>query len=272
MIPKVPPASRLPPFRRIRIAILVGVLLFTAAWGAATSYRRWARGHWARPLQVGLVLLSPAGEIDATRWQAGAAALSTRLDAEMRRWRGPGAIPFELSVVGPVAWDRPLPFSPPSESPLDRAWHAIDVWRTVRGIDQAAGGGAGGFDVRVFFLASSLHGDQVGFAEGSGALNGEVAFVRGSPGGDLSIPLQAIGHELLHTVGASDKYDEGGHSREPEGLADPDRVPRYPQDHAEWMVGEVAIAPGRGRLPGSIAELRVGPATAREIGWVPASR
>ena len=261
-------SSRRPTFRRIRIAILVGILLFTAAWGASTSYKRWVRGHWHRPLQVGLVLLSPDGDIDAETWRRGASRLSDRLAEEMQRWRGPGEVPFDFSVVGPVAWDRPLPFSPRSRSLLDRAWHALAVWRTVREIDRAAGGVAGGFDVRVFVLAAPPVGDQVEFAEGSGALNGEVAFVRGSPGGDLSIPLQAIGHELLHTVGASDKYDGGGHALEPDGLADPGRVPRYPQDHAEWMVGEVAIGPGRGRLPGSIDELRVGPTTAREIGWV----
>jgi hypothetical protein len=34
------------------------------------------------------------------------------------------------------------------------------------------------------------------------------------------------------------------------------------------MVGEVPIAPGRGRLPESLEELRVGPLTAREIGWI----
>jgi hypothetical protein len=29
----------------------------------------------------------------------------------------------------------------------------------------------------------------------------------------------------------------------------------------------VAVAPGVGRLPSSLSEVRVGPATAREIGW-----
>jgi hypothetical protein len=260
--------ARRPTFRRIRIAILVGILLFTAAWGASTSYKRWVRGHWRRPLLVGLVLLSPDGDIDAETWRRGASRLADRLAEEMQRWRGPDAIPFDLSVVGPVAWDRPLPFTPRSGSLIDRAWHALDVWRTAREIDRAAGGVAGGFDIRVFVLAAPALGDHTEFAEGSGAVNGEVAFVRGSAGGDLSIPLQAIGHELLHTVGASDKYDGQGHAREPDGLADPDRVPRYPQDHAEWMVGEVTTSPGRGRLPASIDELQVGPTTAREIGWV----
>jgi len=266
--PAVTSASLGPTLRRIRIAILFAVLVFTAAWGASTAYKRMIRGRWQRPLQVGIVLLAPGGEVNPEPWRQGASRLSDRLAEEMQRWRGPGAIPFELSVVGPVAWSRPLPFTPRSGSLVDRARHALDVWRTVREIDRAAGGVAGGFDIRVFVLAAPSLGDQAEFAEGSGALNGEVAFVRGSPGGDLSIPLQAIGHELLHTVGASDKYDGQGHAREPDGLADPDRVPRHPQDHAEWMVGEVTIGPGRGRLPASIAELRVGPTTAREIGWV----
>ena len=87
-------------------------------------------------------------------------------------------------------------------------------------------------------------------------------------GADLTLSLQAVGHELLHTVGATDRYDAGGHARDPDGLADPGLVPPYPQVHAEWMVGEVPLGPGRGRLPESIDELRVGPVTAREIGWV----
>jgi hypothetical protein len=107
----------------------------------------------------------------------------------------------------------------------------------------------------------------MGFAEGSGALNGEVAFVRGTADGDLSVSLQAIGHELLHTVGARDKYDADGHVLAPDGLADPARVPPYPQDHAEWMAGEVPVAPGRGRVAATLEEMQVGPVTAREIGW-----
>jgi hypothetical protein len=262
------PPGRRGTFRRIRIGLLLGILVFTVAWGANRSWHRWARGNWERPLQVGLVLLSPGADVETESWRRGADALAARLDAEMARWRGPGGSAFQFSVVGPVAWSGPLPFSPPTASPLDRVGHAVDVWRTVRDIDRSAGGAVGGFDVRIFFLCAPLADGQLGFAEGSGALLGEVAFVRGSCEGDLSLSLQAVGHELLHTVGATDRYDAGGHARGPDALADPDRVPLYPQIHAEWMVGEVPIAPGRGRLPESLEELRIGPLTAREIGWI----
>lgn len=255
-------------FFRIRVGLLLALLAFTAAWGGATAYRRSARLQWKRPIQVGIVLLAPDGAVDAEAWRQGAARLCDRLAEEMRRHRGPGPVPFEIAVAGPVPWSGTLPFAPASASPIDRTWHALEVWRTIRRIDAAAGGAVGGFDVRVFLLADSRGNQEVGFAEGSGAHHGEVAFVRGSAGGDLTIPLQVVGHELLHTVGATDKYDGAGHAVEPDGLADPGRVPRYPQDHAEWMVGEVAVGPGRGRLPATLDEMRVGDATAREIGWI----
>jgi hypothetical protein len=255
-------------FRRVRIGILLCVLAFTAAWAAHRAWQRRARADWDRPLQVGVVLLSPRGDVDLERWRPGISALSARFDAEMARWRGPGGPAFEITLVGPVRWTGPLPFTPASGSPLDRARHAFDVWRTLREVDRAADGTVGGFDVRVLLLCDDGPGAPQGFAEGSGAVGGEVGFVRGACAGDLSLPLQAVGHELLHMVGASDKYDAGGHARAPDGLAEPGRVPRYPQVHAEWMVGEVPLEPGRGRLPESLEEVRVGEATAREIGWI----
>jgi hypothetical protein len=262
-----PRPSPRPAFRRVRIAALLGVLVFTTAWGAWTAWNRHVRTRWDRPLQVGLVLLARADGLDAEHWRRAAAVLSSRLAAEMERWRGPGPAPFQITVVGPLRFDGTFPMEPASGSLLDRVRHALDLWRTSREVERLAGGAAGGFDLRVLFLADSMAGGPVGFAEGAGALNGEVALVRGSATGDLSIPLQAIGHELLHTVGATDKYDGSGHARDPDGLADPDRQPRYPQVHAEWMVGEVPTAPGAGRLADSLDELQVGPATAREIGW-----
>ncbi len=268
MIRGAGPRARGRAFRQARIGLLIGLLVFTTAWGASRSWHRWSRGNWRRPLQVGLVLLTPGAAVDTETWRQGAASLAERIDAEMERWRGPGGSAFQISVVGPVRWSGTLPLTPASRSPLDRAGHALDVWRTVHDIERAAGGAAGGFDMRVFLQCAPLPEGHLGFAEGSGAVNGEVAFVRGACDGDLSLSLQAIGHELLHTVGATDRYDAAGHAREPDGLADPDRVPPYPQIHAEWMVGEIPIGPGRGRLPGSLDELRIGETTAREIGWI----
>jgi hypothetical protein len=45
-----------------------------------------------------------------------------------------------------------------------------------------------------------------------------------------------IAHELLHTLGATDKYDLASNQpMHPDGFAEPDREPLYPQSLAELM-------------------------------------
>jgi hypothetical protein len=76
-----------------------------------------------------------------------------------------------------------------------------------------------------------------------------------------------IAHELLHTVGATDKYDAGNLPRYPEGYAEPDVIPRYPQRFAELMGGRVPVSATEATIPTSLKEVLIGPATAKEIGW-----
>jgi len=78
-----------------------------------------------------------------------------------------------------------------------------------------------------------------------------------------------ITHELLHTFGATDKYDLAtGLPQYPEGFAEPQLAPRYPQQLAEIMAGRMPLSATEARLPDSLEDERVGPLTAREIGWV----
>jgi hypothetical protein len=78
-----------------------------------------------------------------------------------------------------------------------------------------------------------------------------------------------IAHELLHTFGATDKYDLAtGLPKYPEGFADPLRAPRYPQQLAEIMAARAPLSATEARLPDSLDDERVGPLTAREIGWI----
>ena len=76
-----------------------------------------------------------------------------------------------------------------------------------------------------------------------------------------------IAHEFLHTLGASDKYQMGtGQPIAPDGLADPDRKPLYPQDRAEIMGGRIAESETEAIIPQSLDYALIGPATAAEIG------
>jgi hypothetical protein len=75
-------------------------------------------------------------------------------------------------------------------------------------------------------------------------------------------------HELLHTFGATDKYlADSNAPLYPLGFAEPGLVPRYPQRYAEIMAGRVPLAPDRQEMPADLSQVRVGTATALEIGW-----
>jgi hypothetical protein len=75
-------------------------------------------------------------------------------------------------------------------------------------------------------------------------------------------------HELLHTFGATDKYADGNAPLYPSGYAEPLRVPRYPQRYAEIMAGRVPLSAHHQEMPDDLSQTLVGPATAREIGWI----
>lgn len=78
-----------------------------------------------------------------------------------------------------------------------------------------------------------------------------------------------IAHEILHTLGATDKYDPAtNHPRLPEGYAEPDAQPLHPQRRAEVMGGRIAVSPTKSEMPASLKQAVIGAATAREIGWV----
>lgn len=262
-------AERRRTFRRVRVLLWLTALLVAAGYSYSVRRERGQRRAWDRTLAVRVVLLAeePTSP-EAALLAASLPALAGRLAEEAERHRGPGPAPFSFTAQGPVAWKDPLPLGPAGDSLLIRVRHALVLWSTLRRIDGAAGPFEGPADARIYVLLEAAAVGRPGFAEGAGTLGGEVGLVRTSvAGGDTSLALAAIGHELLHCLGASDKYDAAGHAREPEGLVEPDRGGA--QRFAEWMVGEVPLGPGRGRLPDSLSELAVGGVTAREIGWLP---
>jgi hypothetical protein len=78
-----------------------------------------------------------------------------------------------------------------------------------------------------------------------------------------------IAHELLHTLGATDKYDPAtGQPRYPDGYAEPQLEPRHPQRFAEIMGGRIALSESRSDTPQALDSAVVGPVTAREIRWL----
>jgi len=251
---------------KVRVAILAVALAVTLAWAYGRLHARRERNGWTRPVDVVVYVLGDASPAEVGALGRQLEALAARLAAD-RASRGGGPVPFRFETVGPLPPERLPPVEAPGPSLLDRAGHALDLWRAERAARALAPEpDPGAFDVRVYLLAAGGASGSA-FAEGIGEAGGEVGVVRAGLGGGALLAATAVVHEVLHTLGATDKYDGAGHAVAPDGLWDPGRSPPYPQLRAEIMVGEVPLGPGRGRLPESADEVGIGPRTAAEIGW-----
>lgn len=263
--------SRLPA-KATRVAVLLLLLAVVAMWASSRTSARLSRTGWDRPVTLAVLVLGQPSPAAMARLHAALDGLGQRLSAERAR-HAPGAIgeSFVIELVGPLQPERLPPVTSPGPGPLARLGHAFDLWRAARAAHAAAPDFVpGAWDVRVYLLAAADDEEAPRFAEGIGELGGEVGVVRaGFGGGGATLAAAAVFHEAFHCLGASDKYDVRGHALLPQGLAEPGLQPLFPQRLAELMVGEVALAPGFGRLPNSVAEVGVGPVTASEIGWLP---
>lgn len=80
-------------------------------------------------------------------------------------------------------------------------------------------------------------------------------------------------HEILHTLGASDKYDlTNNQPIWPQGYADPYQQPLLPQFRAEIMGGRVAQTRHFSLIPDSLEQVVIGPETATELNWIQAGK
>ena len=78
-----------------------------------------------------------------------------------------------------------------------------------------------------------------------------------------------IVHEMLHTLGATDKYNLLTlQPLYPEGYAEPDKIPLLPQENAEIMGGAIPLSPSESSTPESLFSTVIGPITAKEIKWL----
>ncbi|KAA8732828.1 hypothetical protein F4V57_09350 [Acinetobacter qingfengensis] len=78
-----------------------------------------------------------------------------------------------------------------------------------------------------------------------------------------------IAHEMLHAFGATDKYDFiSNQPIYPEGYADPDQQPLYPQHRAELMSGKIAWNAEQSKMADHLNQIVVRNQTAQEIGWI----
>jgi hypothetical protein len=239
------------------------------AWRDTTSRSR--RNEWKRPLTVAYVIIAaePLDEDVAPRLASRKTALESRIAEEMRRYRQEPALALLVDVIGPVALDVQAPRPPKDGGILSAARYAYDLRGFTSRVNDAAGIDGGRYDSTIYIVAKPLRSEQPKMIEGASQDGGRIGVVACDiDASSVDFTLFVATHELFHTLGASDKYRADRTPLAPDGLAEPEKTPLYPQSHAELMAGTRALAPGRAALPRTIEELVVGPMTAREIGWL----
>lgn len=254
---------------RVRLAALAILLGLTIVFGLLEVHSRRTRTRWQRPLEVAVALVQQ-GVIEPSVLQALRArfpTLEARLAAEYHRHGGTLERPVRLTVFGPVAIDRAPP-DDPDDSLSSLVVHAYEQWRWTSAIDRGTSLGTRQFDSRIYLVMRAPASAARSFVEGSSEQGGRVGFARVELGqSSVDLALFVVAHELFHTLGANDKYDAEGRVLIPVGLVEPERVPLYPQRFADVMTRNLVLGPGSERPPDTLAELGVGPETARELAW-----
>lgn len=250
----------------VRVALLLALLAVVLVYAAHDVYSRRARNAWRRTLDVAFVVVTQpdvdAGAVDELRRRV--PDLSARLAAELARYRPEAPRPFAFTTYGPT------PLRPPLPVPGDDLWGAVryawELHRFTSDVDGRAGVPSRAFDARLYVVLSPPSERAV--VEGMSQEGGRIGIARAELDLEsVDLALFVAAHELFHTLGASDHYGPDGRALVPSGLAEPERVPLYPQAFAEVMARNRPLSSTEEARPTSLAELAVGPSTAREIGW-----
>jgi hypothetical protein len=251
-------------WRRIRIGVLLVVLVIAAgeSWSDRFITTRWTNTLW-----IGLFPIDGDGHPATGRYiEALDRGQFTAIEEFVRR----EAARFGQTIDEPVrvelypAVGAPPPQLDPDAGMASRLWWNLQLlyysWRMGR--DALA-------DIRIFVI---YHDPEVtpSVPHSLGLQKGLVGVVYAfaAPAMDATNNI-VIAHELLHTLGASDKYDPASGLPEfPDGYGEPGAEPRYPQQYAEIMAGKTALDADEAEMPGSLDEAVVGYLTAQEIGWL----
>jgi len=253
-------------FRFLRIAILLTILVIVAG-------NQWLTGHrlssWKKPLWITVYPVLADNDPEVRRYVQGLDVGSFQkvgdfLAQQATRY---GHSLGETAVFQLAQTLTKLPPALPAESSgLKVAWWSLKMrWWTWKNGSQE---GLAPDDVKMFVLYQAAN--PLGPMERSvGVKNASYGLVNAVASRRMEAHNRIIiTHELLHVLGATDKYDPyTGQPDAPDGLANPDQSPLYPQQRAEIMGGRIAVSAHRWRYPEGLGSCDIGARTAREIGW-----
>lgn len=251
-------------WRTLRIALLLLILLFV---GLNTYFDRVYSTDWNIPLRVAAYPINADGSPEAEQFIQRLSGddsyvLESFFEREARRYGLAMERPVRVTLA-PQLRDLP-PAIEPGTSTLGVILWSLRArywsWRVPNAPGPAP-------DIKLYVLhhgpRSTSLPHSIGLQKGLfGIVN---VFADRSMMGSNDV---IIAHELLHALGATDKYDLATNQPlQPDGYAEPEREPLYPQARAELMGGRIPLSADRAITPESLRNVLVGAKTAAEIGW-----
>ena len=254
-------------FRRFRIAILLYILILVGggAWLTSRDSTDWQEPLW--------ILVYPINADHSKASDSYIRALEPDSFTAIERFFSQQGRVYDLELAQPVTIRLATPLSvlPPSAPPggdtLSVMWWSLKlrywVWQIERQQSEPQA------DIKVFVL---YHDPKLvsSLPHSLGLQKGLIGVVHAFSSAHMSQSNNVIiAHEVMHTVGASDKYDpKSGLPIYPAGYAEPKLQPRYPQSKAEIMGGRIPLSQKDAQIPRSLKQVLVGQQTAIEIGWL----
>ena len=251
--------------KSIRVALLLFVLATVAvgAWQKRTLIQ-----SWRRTLDVVVYPINGDGRDATAAYMASLSSQSFASIGEFMRneaQRHGLVLAHPVSVkLGPRVGSSP-PRAPDRGKTLEIILWSLGLrfwaWRN----DDYAGPNP---DVRVFavyFDPGARHQVEhsIGLKEGQIGIANVFAATHMSEDNNV-----IVAHEILHTFGATDKYDPATTQPVyPDGYADPRQTPLYPQQFAEIMGGRIPLSETQSETPRALDQAIVGDRTAAEIHW-----
>ena len=220
--------------KRLRLAVLVYILLFVVLGNYLTAARS---TDWDATLWVDVYPINGDGSEHTQRFidKLGTDQFSNIERFFAREAQRYGVVldqPFRVQLAHQV--EKEIPELPSSSSVFDALLWSLKM-RWLAGVVQRDSGRPTP-DIQLFAV---YHDDtQVAVLDRSAALEKGLVAVANVFADRASIGSNQIvmAHELLHTLGATDKYMPGTNAPLfPEGYAEPDAKPLHPQRKAEIM-------------------------------------
>lgn len=251
-------------FKAVRISILLFVLFFVAVstWLTQARSTDWNNSLWVKVYPINGDNSAASAEYIEGLGVNDFEGIESFLEREAGRYANPISKPVRIELGQPISAQPPSLGGEPNAFSV-MLWSLKMRWWAGRITDDQDRIEP---DVRIFVRYHEPQ-ENIVLENSVGLQKGMVGIVNGYASRRYRGTNHVIiAHEFLHTLGATDKYSPiDGQPLEPDGLAEPDREPLYPQRYAEIMGGRIALAANDAVVPKSLKYAVIGPLTAREI-------